>query len=693
VRATLGGARRIERRELAAVLAAAIWLQPAAPAAQPGQVVGSGAAGAPDTLVVPLPEVVVSALRGQERLRDLPAAAFVIPRAELAQAAAPRISTLLQAIPGLYGYHSGATGDPGVVDPRGFTANGESSYLKVLLNGRDTRDLENGDVDWDWLGPESAERVEVVEGPGAWLYGDGAAGGIVNIVRDEWRAGLHPRATVRLGSFEQRGGRLGASWGTPPAAMSLAGGGRDADGWRDRSRERVRAAHATAGWRPALGTSLALDASWLDARRQDPGALTPQQMAADRTQAENPGDFTDAERLLAGLTLRHGEFSRQQWTLAPYVRLEEQDQVRTLLFTPLLHPTSGTTVGLDLGWQATLSAAGPLLLSAGYQLEGSRLRTRYYDGSAGARGGLLASGRAERRTQSAFAGARWNATESVVARLGLRYDAIRVEFEDRQSGATEGPRTLSALSPFVAVSARHRNTIFYGSWSGAFHAPTLNQLYDRRPFPTFMPPPAPPFVTISNGDLDPQRSLGYELGARWGDGAGRFASIGFYDVFVRNEIDFDLGTFAYANIGRSRHSGALLAAWLPLPARVALLASGTLSPTTIRGGAQDGNQINAVPLGTAYGRLDWSATSWAALEAGLRWVARQYLDKDNRHPLGEFTTVEVGGSLRLGRARASIRVANLLDRHFADTGFIGALGEERLMPAARRHVVVALSAE
>src|SRR6185369_2239870 len=153
----------------------------------------------PDTLVVQEPEVIVHAWRGEDRLREIPAASFVIPRAELARAAATRLSTVLQALPGLYGYQSSASGEPTVVDPRGFTANGESSYLKVLVNGRDTRDLENGNVDWGWFSPASVERLEVVEGPAAWAYGDGAEGGIVNIVRDERGLGLRPRLTLRAG--------------------------------------------------------------------------------------------------------------------------------------------------------------------------------------------------------------------------------------------------------------------------------------------------------------------------------------------------------------------------------------------------------------------------------------------------------------------------------------------------------------
>jgi outer membrane receptor protein involved in Fe transport len=121
--------------------------------------------------------------------------------------------------------------------------------------------------------------------------------------------------------------------------------------------------------------------------------------------------------------------------------------------------------------------------------------------------------------------------------------------------------------------------------------------------------------------------------------------------------------------------------------------SGTWQPTTLRSGSLDGNQINAVPEGMAYGRVTWTPIANASLDAGVRWVGRQWLDKENDHPIGDFTTVELGGSMRYQHLRASVRVANLLDRRFVETGFIGVLGEERLWPGAGPRAVVALKFE
>ncbi|HET9326795.1 MAG TPA: TonB-dependent receptor [Candidatus Eisenbacteria bacterium] len=637
----------------------------------------------PETLVVQQPEIVVRALRGDDRLKDIPAAAFVIPRAQLARAAEVRLSSMLQSLPGLYAYQSSASGEPTVVDPRGFTANGESSYLKVLINGRDTRDLENGNVDWDWLSPEAVERLEVVEGPAAWAYGDGSEGGIVNIVSNEWNGGLDTRATLRGGSFDHRGGSATASWSDDRWSFSGTGVGRDVNGWRDHSREIVRSGHALFGWRLGTRTSLTLDGSWLSTNRENPGALTPDQIEEDRTQTEGPNwqDYVDAERGLMGLTFAHGDATSDRWTIAPYARLEDVVQLRTLANFPLFHPTNGNTYGADLGWRrSTLVGGRNLQLGAGYQFEQSELHARYYDYLAGEQGMLLTRTESRRMSNSGYLNAQLVIDPRWTVRAGLRADALRLESDDEISGDSEGPRTLSAVSPFAALTMTTGEWTTYVSGSGAFHAPTLNQLYDQLPI-----------TSINNPELDPQRSSGYEIGTRWDGAQGGAASFTFYDVFVKDEIDFNLATISYANIGKSRHTGVLAALRYPLPRQFTVYASGTVAPTTIREGTLDGNQINAVPLASTAGRVEWSGLPWLGLNVGGRWVAKQYLDKENLHPLGEYATMDIGGWARLGRASLNLRVLNLLDREYSDTGYIGIFGDERLAPAAPRSLVAALS--
>lgn len=651
----------------------------------------------PDTTVrMTLPAVTVTALRDREDVRKIPAAAFVLPHDKLAAAATPRLTTLLTTLPGLYAYQETATGEPSVVDPRGFTANGLSSYLKVLLDGQETRDLENGNVDWDWLVPEDAERVEVVQGPGAWAYGDGAEGGILNIVRSRPTLGTSARGSVRGGSFGQMGGNLGFSWANEQWNFGLDGGRRVADGWRDRSHEEISSAGVNVHFRDGSLPRGSLSVSFLDSDREDPGYLTPDQLADDPEQAEDPADETKLQHLLLSGSVQAGNARIGEWRVTPYARLEDGEQVETVFFQPEFHPTEGRVFGGELAWRKDADAGGrPLALQAGISGESSRLESDYHfsDDESSA---LLVDLTAERSSFSAYAGARLQINDATTLRAGVRGDRIFTNAEERGGVLTPAPselgdRTMDALSPYVALQRSiGAHASIYGSFSQAFHAPTLDQMYGSRPI--FVAPPAV-YATISNSDLQPQRANSGEIGVRWDGANGAAAMLTGYSMWVRDEIDFDLSTFRYQNISKSLHQGVIASVGCPVASRFSILASGTWQPTTIREGANDGNQINAVPEGMAYGRVAWTPIANASLDAGVRWVGRQWLDKENDHPIGDFTTVEVGGSMRYQHLRGSVRVANVLDRRFVETGFIGVLGEERLWPGAGPRVTAALKFE
>lgn len=682
-------------------LFAIAWFAACAAAVPYARAATPAAPSTPDTLHVAVPGVEVTALKRPESVRDVPSATFVVSRADLARAGAARLTTVLAALPGLYAYQQNSSGDPAIIDPRGFTASGESSYLKVLLDGQDVRDAENGNVDWDWVRPEDVERVEVIQGSGAWLYGDASEGGIVNLVRAAPTRPFEYDGAVRFGSFGLVTGGLDASASSGASAVSGRLSARDVDGWRDHSRERVYGGGGEARTRLG-GHELSLDVSALDADRQDPGTLNDAQLAADREQSETSTDFTHAKRLLLDIHLKSEPGSGLAWSVSPYLRGESTDQIRTLFFQPLFHHTRAWTGGGELEASTVVRPAGRrVLLQGDVQGDAARLRTEYrqFDPATGV-GALASSADGSRANGSASLGARMDLADGTVARLSVRGDLTRIHVRDRQTGVTSPTRTLSAFSPLASLNQSFgEHASVYVSGSTAFRVPTLAQLYDPRPIGV----PFPPFaVTISNGQLDPQRSVSAEIGGRY-DGGGAQAAIAAYSSWVRNEIDFDLTSLSYANINRSWHRGIEAQASAPLPARLSARGSAAWTPTTFREKdnpdpsqrAMDGKQINGVPRGTMYGALAWSPVPVASFDLGARWVGRQFLDKLEQHPLPTFITWEAGVNGRLGRLRGTVRVLNLFDRHYSDTGFIGFDAffqpEERTSPAAPRSVVVSLS--
>ena len=126
--------------------------------------------------------VVVTAGRLPEEVRLLPASVSVITQGDIARSAARTLPELISGEVGFttkdfYGNNAASTS----LDLRGFGVTGPQNTL-ILLDGRRVSDFDLSGVHWAAIPLASIERVEIVRGSGAVLYGDGASAGVVNIV-------------------------------------------------------------------------------------------------------------------------------------------------------------------------------------------------------------------------------------------------------------------------------------------------------------------------------------------------------------------------------------------------------------------------------------------------------------------------------------------------------------------------------
>jgi iron complex outermembrane receptor protein len=95
----------------------------------------------------------------------------------------------------------GVNGARSQVDMRGFGAAAASNSV-VLINGRRVNDLDIQSVDLASIPIESIERIEITRGnSGVVLYGDGAVGGVINII-------------TKSGIGQKPGGRIGGAFGS-----------------------------------------------------------------------------------------------------------------------------------------------------------------------------------------------------------------------------------------------------------------------------------------------------------------------------------------------------------------------------------------------------------------------------------------------------------------------------------------------
>jgi outer membrane receptor protein involved in Fe transport len=238
-------------------------------------------------------------------------------------------------------------------------------------------------------------------------------------------------------------------------------------------------------------------------------------------------------------------------------------------------------------------------------------------------------------------------------------------------GSPRGPNDdLRAISPTVGLNyALPKNGNVYLSYAHAFKAPTLEQLYDQRPFDLDGPGGFPP-ITITNHALTPQRGDHWDFGARTALGSRLTLDGALYYARSRGEIGFDLANFRYSSIDRSTHAGieAGLAARLTSWALTRISYAGTRA--RFDGGPHDGKQINTVPehqiFASAALRHPWNG----AVTLELTHVRDQWIDEDNRYRLPEYTVADVGLTQSLAGLELFGAVRNVFDRRYATLGFV-----------------------
>ncbi|MDB5422878.1 MAG: TonB-dependent receptor, plug [Phenylobacterium sp.] len=148
---------------------------------------------------------VTSVAKRPQNVQEAPAAVFVIGREDIRRSGATTLPDLLRMVPGVE--VATLSGGQSAVSARGF--NGAiSNKLLVLIDGRAVYLSAISGVTWDQqLVPvEVIERIEVVRGPGAALWGANAVTGVINVITKHAIDSLGGWAKVEVDS--ERGGRV-----------------------------------------------------------------------------------------------------------------------------------------------------------------------------------------------------------------------------------------------------------------------------------------------------------------------------------------------------------------------------------------------------------------------------------------------------------------------------------------------------
>ena len=152
---------------------------------------------------------VSSVTKSAQPLSEAPGAIYVITHDEIIRSGMTSVPDILRLAPNLFVAQTGASNY--VITARGFSGNQQdqsfSDKLLVLIDGRTVYTPIFSGVYWQLQGvlPEDIDRIEVISGPGATLWGANAVNGVINIVTKKSYETQGGFAEVAGGNLERFG--------------------------------------------------------------------------------------------------------------------------------------------------------------------------------------------------------------------------------------------------------------------------------------------------------------------------------------------------------------------------------------------------------------------------------------------------------------------------------------------------------
>lgn len=589
-----------------------------------------------------LKETVVTATRFPEPAKSLPYGVSVVTAQEIERSGASTVNEALVRILGLPGRQDLFGGGEYNVDLRGFGITADSNQV-IVLDGVRLTEADLGGTRLSGIPIESVDRIEVLRGSGAVLYGEGATGGVVVITTKAGAGRDRPTGGSvygGIGSYGLRDLRANAHLGAGGFSLDASGQKRRADNHRDNFRSDYDAAAVTGQWSGdnlRIGARLSRD----DLDTGLPGGLTPDQYAANPRQTLTPDDFAAIDNE------RFGVFAEAQlgsWQLGlDAARRDKRLRSSTGGF-PFDYDIDATNASLRARHASTIGGIANSLVLGMDTARWNRER-------------LGAFGSTAKQTSRGF-----YARDEVTLPAGTRLSAgARTERFDKENDAFPPTELDDRLN----------------AWElGASHPVTPDVTVYARVGRSFRLANVDEFSFTTPGvQLRPQTSRDAELGARWAREATRIEARLFRNA-LDNEIGFDptgVGPFgpsgANVNLDPTRRIGLEIDASHAFTSAFAVRVNGTVRRATFRSGPFEGNDLALVPRRTLAVRADWTPLAGHRLTGGVNWVSSQHPEFGNTCAMPSYTTADLRYAYEWRNAEFSLGATNLFDRQYFTQAF------------------------
>jgi vitamin B12 transporter len=578
-----------------------------------------------------LRETVVTATRTAQALSDLVADVSIVDRATIERSGATGVADVLARLPGIEINRNGGVGGTTSVFSRG----GNSQHTAVYLDGvRLDTQSGSGGAAWESIPLAQIDRIEVLRGPAAAVYGSDAINGVIQLFTRKGQGPAAPYVGVAVGSHGLRkldAGISGAVGANSAFDYSLGLARETSDGF-DAQPQRLRVPGDFSSTPPGDGL-----------RNPDQDGYRSTSANARLGFQINRAHRLEATLLASDLKSQYDEFSHDpaspvddlahtklravglnwhaQWSDSYSTRLSVTDSYNWYETTPSSFLTTTNLRGYLFQNELRF---GPHLVTAALERREDELEND-------------AVGPNRRRTQNAVALGYGLVQGNHTVQLNVRHD------NDSGFG---GKSTGSAAYGF-GITPKLRLTASAGT---AFRAPTL---YQR-------------FSEFGVSSLQPETSRNLEAGLRYTDGANSLGLVAYRNK-VRNLITFVEGPGAcvssfgcYDSVARAEYKGITVSGSYVLSSMKLGASLDLQNPRDLDSGKQLARRSKQHATLTA----DTRAGSWL-LGAEAQFSGKRFDDEANTRVLSGYSLLNLSASTPIAKDWTLLaRVDNLADKQY-----------------------------
>lgn len=613
--------------------------------------------------VVRLEEIVVTPYAGikLEHPYDLPYTAKIYSNKDIENTGAVSVLDFLKTVPEVSTSDYYGNGIKATVDMMGFGDNASSNIL-VLVNGRRINAIDLSGIDWTQLPLNQIKQIEVLKGGGSVVYGDNAAGGVINIISEkQYKNEKKSEILFKGGSYNLNQQSISFLTGNDNLFIEGFGEHHSTDGYRENSHYRSKYASLITNFKLSEDTEGVIDLSHHNYVYGLPGDLTQAQLSSGYSRRDS-ADYLDnvsREDNSIGLNVKNkfSDFLTGSIDIFFRNRNELSQFLTNFTFVTDKHVSTfqvrpEALLSFDLLGFSNDSILGFEFYSSDLSSEDSSSTTDI-----------------TRRSLSWFLQNKISVSKNISASLGLRLQEEKFDFDYRGSSVTDQEHRFNENLYEAGVNYNFaKNSNIYFNFARGLRVGKTDEYLVT--FPS----------SLINTNLKPQVSRSYTIGLNTDLTRQISASLDYFYMDTEDEIYYDPNTFSNKNYPETkRHGVNFNLDYFPFD-HLTLNLGYRYIDAEFGEGSYNGKEVPFVPNSIVNASLKYDFLTNFSLYVDYMYRGKTYLinDLNNISPkLDGFNVVNLKLSYLNDNVEISFGINNLFNELYSEYAVTNIAGTSR----------------